>query len=228
MENNKLSMEIDQLVNNLKTIINYDIAYNKNIFFYPPAKYPKITDVDVTNSIALQQENANVALANAYLQDQKNYNFTDFSIGPYLTTSPNVQSVDTVGVRVTLPIPVYSNKKTTQAGELAVSTAQYKYNAKKVELDNTYKQLKNQYEKGVTLLKSFDIAKSEKQLTRTENLFKNGRLSSSLLIESHRQMLDSLRLYHQYELETLNSLWQLYAMQRKLITNISEVSYEKN
>ena len=76
--------------------------------------------------------------------------------------------------------------------------------------------------------KTFTLEKSERQLARTENLFKNGRLSSSLLIESHRQLLDNLRLYHQYELETLNSLWQLYAMERKLITNISEVSYEKN
>lgn len=228
MENNQLTMEIDQHINTLKTLMNYDIAYNKKIFYYPPKKYPKITDIDVTNSILLQQEKANVAIANAYLQDQKNFNFNNFSIGPYLTTSPNVQSVDTVGVRVSLPIPVYSNKKTTHAGELAVSTAQYKYNAKKAELDNTYKQLKSRYEKGLKLLQSFNLTKSEKQLARTEALFKNGRLSSSLLIESHRQLLDSLRLYHQYELDTLNSLWQLYAMQRKLITNINEVSYEKN
>lgn len=228
LENNKLFMEINQQINALKTIINYDVVYGNNIFLYPPVKYPEINEIDVTNSIALQQENANVALANAYLQDQKNYNFTDFSIGPYVTTSPNVQSVDTVGVKLTLPIPVYSNKKTTKAGELAVSTAQYKYNAKKVELDNTHKQLKDQYEQGVKLLKTFTLEKSERQLARTENLFKNGRLSSSLLIESHRQLLDNLRLYHQYELETLNSLWQLYAMERKLITNISEVSYEKN
>lgn len=228
MENNQLTMEIDQHINTLRTLMNYDIAYNKKIFYYPPQKYPVITDIDVTNSILLQQEKANVAIANAYLQDQKNFNFTNFSIGPYVTTSPNVQSVDTVGIRVSLPIPVYSNKKTTNAGELAVSTAQYKYNAKKAELDNTYKQLKSRYEKGLTLLKSFNLTKSEQQLARTETLFKNGRLSSSLLIESHRQLLDSLRLYHQYELDTLNSLWQLYAMQRKLITNINEVSYEKN
>lgn len=228
MENNQLTMEIDQHINTLRTLMNYDIAYNKKIFYYPPQKYPVITDIDVTNSILLQQEKANVAIANAYLQDQKNFNFTNFSIGPYVTTSPNVQSVDTVGVRVSLPIPVYSNKKTTNAGELAVSTAQYKYNAKKAELDNTFKQLKSRYEKGLTLLKSFNLTKSEQQLVRTESLFKNGRLSSSLLIESHRQLLDSLRLYHQYELDTLNSLWQLYAMQRKLITNINEVSYEKN
>lgn len=229
MENNKLSMELNQYMNSLKTIVNQEVVYKKNIFFYPPQKYPAILETaDITNSVALQQANANVALANAYLQDQKNYNFTDFSIGPYVTTSPNVQSVDTVGVRVSIPIPVYSNKKTTQAGELAVSSAQYKYNAKKSELTNTYKQLKAQYEQGIKMLKGFNFTQAERQLTKTENLFKNGRLNSSLLIEAHRQMMDSVRLYHQYELETLNALWQLYAMQRKLITNIGEVSYEKN
>lgn len=229
MENNKLSMELNQYMNSLKTIVNQEVVYKKNIFFYPPQKYPVILETaDITNSVALQQANANVALANAYLQDQKNYNFTDFSIGPYVTTSPNVQSVDTVGVRVSIPIPVYSNKKTTQAGELAVSSAQYKYNAKKSELTNTYKQLKAQYEQGIKMLKGFNFTQAERQLTKTENLFKNGRLNSSLLIEAHRQMMDSVRLYHQYELETLNALWQLYAMQRKLITNIGEVSYEKN
>ncbi len=228
MENNKLSMEINQNINSLKTVINNDVIYSKNIFFYPPSIYPDIPEADITNSIALQQENANVALASAYLLDQKNYNFTDFSIGPYVTTSPNVQSVDTVGIKVTVPIPVYSNKQTTHAGELALSTAKYRYNAKKTELENTFKQLKAQYEQGRTLLGGFNFEKLEKQLSRTETLFKNGRINSSLLIESHRQLLDSIRLYHQYELETLNSLWQLYGMQRKLITNINEVSHEKN
>lgn len=229
MENNKLTMESNLNLNNLKRLTNQNLTYNKKLFFYPPQKYPKIdNNADISNSIDMQKENTNIALANAYMQEQKAANFTEFSIGPYLTTSPNVQSVEVVGVKVSVPLPIYSNKKTTQAGQIAVDAAKYKYQAKKIELDNTFNQLKTQYEQGVNLLKNFNINQAQKQLTQTERLFKNGRVSSSLLIEAQRQMIDSVRLYHQYEMETLSSLWQLYSMQRKLISNINEVSYEKN
>lgn len=227
-ENNKLTMESNLNLNNLKRLTNQNIAYNKKLFFYPPQQYPKITDADISNSLDIQKENTNIALANAYLQEQKTANFTEFSIGPYLETGPNVRAVELVGVRVSVPLPVFSNKKTTQAGQIAVDAAKYRYQAKKIELDNTFNQLKTQYEQGVNILKNFHLKQAERQLTQTEKLFKNGRVSSSLLIEAQRQMIDSIRLYHQYEMETLSSLWQLYSMQRKLISNVHEVSYEKN
>lgn len=228
IERNQLQAEEKGYLSNLRTILNKDVALSRKLFYFPPKVWPKLVADSIENSTDLQKENANIALAKADFLDAKYSNFGGLSVGPYIQTRPgDIDRVDAYGVRFSMPIPIYSNKKPAAAGRIAVKAAEQGYEARKRELSNVFDSLKEQYTFGVASLKKFDVGNIEGQHAKTEKLFKDGRVSNSLLIEAHRQMVDSVRAYHQYELETLQALWQVYALQRKLITNISEVAHEK-
>lgn len=229
LEKNQLQGEENGYKANLKTILNTDVKIEKNLYCFPPKKWPILTDSTITNSTDLQLGQAAIARANAEFLDAKTSSFGGFSVGPYVQTRPgDMGRTDAYGVRFSLPIPVYSNAKAAEAGRLAVRAAEQGYASKKRQLTNTAEALKEQYTLGTEALKTYQISALEKQHKKTEELFQSGRVSNTLLIEAHRQMVDTLRSYHQYELETLQALWQTYTLNRTLIPNLNEVCYAKN
>jgi cobalt-zinc-cadmium efflux system outer membrane protein len=47
-------------------------------------------------------------------------------------------------------------------------------------------------------------------------------VSSSLVIEAHRQLVDFTRQKHQSEMETVRSLWRIYALEGRLLAELKE------
>jgi outer membrane protein TolC len=229
LEKNQLATEEKTYINNLKSILNIPFSANEKIFYYPPRVWPSIkASSTIENSADLLQEQVNIKRAKADVLEAKASSFGGLSIGPYLQTRPgDAGRINAYGLRISAPLPFYSNLKSVAAGNLAVQAAEQNYEAKKNELMNNLAGLQEQYILGVSALKQYDVDSIHDKHIRTEELFKTGRVSGALLIEAHRQMLDGIKIYHQYELETLQSLWRIYALQRKLLTNLNEVCYEK-
>jgi hypothetical protein len=125
-----------------------------------------------------------------------------------------------------MPIPLFTNSRAVDAGRLSVAAAERKYEFKRQELEIQFSNLREQYDRGVNGLSKYNIENMEKHQANIQKMFQNGRVSGALLIEAHRQTLDNVKTYHEYELETLRALWKLYALQKKLLTNLDEVFHE--
>ena len=228
IEKNQLEAEEKELIGTLEPILCCDTSITQKLFLYSPKIWPKIDDNNIENSTILAKEQANIDQAKANYLDAKSSSFGEFRVGPYIQTKPgDISTIDAYGAKFEIPIPISSNKKSTEAGRLALSSAEFTFEAKKRELETGINNLKTKYTLGISTLASYDIKEIERHHIRAKNLFDSGRVSGGLLIEVHRQMVDSIRTYHQYEMETLQALWQIYALQKKLLTNLNEV-YDEN
>lgn len=229
IEKNQLEAEERNHIAAVQNVVNAEITASKLLFFYAPAVWPEISraaSFENSSDIALKQAEVNKSKAD--FLDAKTSNFDSFSIGPYFDSKPGkLGKADEYGLKLSVPLPIYPNKTATDAGKIAYQTAERNLNAKRKELTFLYDSLREQYNSGTEALKAFSIGDVEQKHKQTEQMFHTGRVGNSVLIETHRQLMDSIKIHHQYELETLRSLWQLYALQGKLLTHIQEVAYAK-
>jgi cobalt-zinc-cadmium efflux system outer membrane protein len=229
LEKNQLAVEEKNLVGNMRLVLGSDWNPNEKMFLYAPLVWPAIKRDGIGNSVALARESVNIELARAEYYDAKSSAFGGIRVGPYIQTRPgDMGKIDAYGVKVAIPLPIFtSGWSASKAGKMSVAAAEQGYRFKEQELQNAFDNLASQYEMGVAALSQYKIDGIEKQHKNTEKMFSSGRVSSSIFIEAHRQLLESVRTYHAYEMESLSALWEIYAMQRKLLTNLGEVCYEK-
>jgi cobalt-zinc-cadmium efflux system outer membrane protein len=72
---------------------------------------------------------------------------------------------------------------------------------------------KAKYEAAVATLKRATGRKElRSQHERVEDFFQRGLISSSLVIEAHRQMLEFARSRHEQELTAIRALWRIRAI----------------
>lgn len=231
---NDYEIEIDQLKNEEKELskklnraTNQNIKISKKIFLYAPKNWKNINQKEekISESTELLKEDINIKIAKAGYLEAKAANFSEVRVGPYVQTKPNdFGRVDTYGMKVSFPIPIFSNSSQKKAGRLAVLAAEQNYDFKKREIEDTYSILQDRYNSGVKRLKKSSIKNIEQRHKKIESLFSKGRVSSSLFIEVHRQMVDVIKSNNQYEMETMQALWSIYLIEQNLINNIKEFS----
>jgi len=69
------------------------------------------------------------------------------------------------------------------------------------------------YEKAVAALRALGGRKALRDKhEQVEDFFERGLISSSLVIEAHRQMLDFTRSRHEHELAAVTALWRIRAI----------------
>lgn len=224
-------IEYSQLINEekmhfskLSISLGKQLKPSNDFFLYPLKRWPKI-DLDnssYSESIELSKEDLDVKIAKAEYLDAKSSN-ASFRVGPYIETKPgDLGRVDTYGVKFSFPLPINSNKYAKRSGRFSLDSAKNSYDLRVTEVADNYQLLKERYLSGVTLLKNNSSYNVEQRHKKVENLFSKGRVSSSLFIEAHRQMVDVVKTNHQYELETLQAIWSIYMIERKLISNFEE------
>ncbi|MFV0625773.1 MAG: TolC family protein [Alphaproteobacteria bacterium] len=229
-------IEIQQLVdeeNTLKSALSYMLQLEKNTkitsswFLYAPKVWPMIKDVDVVKSYEIEQENLSLELAQADYLEAKSSN-ASFNVGPYIATKPgDLGRLDTYGVKFSFPFPVNSNRNQIKGARFAVKAAEQNYEFRKMEAEKNLSLALHQYELGKKTLKEISLGDLKNRHQNVERLFANGRVSTSLFIEAHQQMIEATKMYNQYELETLKSLWSIYLVNKTLSSNFKEVAYAK-
>lgn len=187
----------------------------------PPRKgqWPQLTalkDVDE----APQMRRATFDLKQAQNQKTKSDSdaWPDIKIGPSLRTTREFGESETfVGFGLSMPLPVFSLNGATRAhhaqkvaeAEIAKEQARLAIIAKKEELINRYNQM-------VLGLKSTLSAKAlNEQHTQIERQFFKGLVSSSLVIEAHRQLYDLEERRNASELDALEAYGQLLILENR-------------
>jgi outer membrane protein, heavy metal efflux system len=155
---------------------------------------------------------------------EKANSWPDLRIGPVVKL--NAEGRDrfySAGLALSFPLPLLNLNRGARAAALA-EVQKTRLDRVRNSRDFIYlkKRLIEKYERlhaHTSKMNDFDAI--DRKHLRIEHLFSQGVVSSSLVIESHRQLLEFLEEYHAAEREQLQALWTLYSLEGRLAKEIT-------
>lgn len=161
----------------------------------------------------------NLELAKSRLESAKSNKYPDLEIGPKLGFSRvGDRNNNSIGFALTMDLPVFNQNKARvlrRTKEITVANAQFKSVRSESEID--YKEWKKEflrYQKSLREIASYEDL--EKKHRKVEKLFKRGIISTTFVIESHRQMIQFTNTRNDFEIGYVKSFWNLLKLQGKL------------
>lgn len=168
---------------------------------------------DGQKSPHLRFAEAELRLAKSQKEKAIAESWPDLKIGPVIKTQKDAVTTENfAGIGLSMPLPIlsinasgraYQSKKVIEAG-LVLQNESNKIKALR-------SQLADKYNNSVMSLKnSLDKKLIEEKHAKIERLFFNGLVSSTLVIEAHRQLFDLEVKRNETEREALEALGQIY------------------
>ncbi len=167
---------------------------------------------DFEKSAQLLQAKESLNAARAKLELEKSQAFPDMKIGPTLEVE-RVRGRDykSYGISVSIGLPVFnlnSGGRKKASRELHSSELNHKHVKRHVMIE-----LESEIEKYNTFRESLKTIASrdelEKKHMRIEKLFKRGVISTSMIIESHRQLIEFASTRFEFELGAVEAIWNI-------------------
>lgn len=179
--------------------------------------YPNKENEFKGSDIKLAQ--ADLKTARADLDLAKSESWPDLKVGPslqYQAQGPIQYWM--YGVNFALPLPLFNiNGGGRAVAAAGVSLAEQSLELRRRELSQARRILITQYQKASKSLKeSVSLSEVDKKHRSVEHQFQRGVISSSLVIEAHRQMVDFTKNQNEQELTALEALWRLRAFEGAL------------
>ena len=146
---------------------------------------------------------------------QKSETWGDLQIGPiYQYRYEEGNGFPVVGVGFTLPLPIYNQNSGGKEKTLhQLKSMEYLKNYESKKTQTEWPNLINNFKQTVKNIKDqFSKEDMEKKHHELESLFYRGLVSSSLIVEAHRQMLDLTFSQHEQQLKVLQLLFRAYAL----------------
>lgn len=178
-------------------------------------EWPAIPEASPFHGPETLQSQAALAAAGADAAAARGASWPDLKLGPsFQRQSSEGQSQRMLGLNVGLSLPLYHRngagreraRRGEEAAALSAATTQARLQAERAAE-------KAKYEAAVASLK---VATGRKELRsqheRVEDFFQRGLISSSLVIEAHRQMLEFARSRNEQELTAIRALWRIRAI----------------
>lgn len=158
--------------------------------------------------------------ATAEMELARSASWPDIKLGPSLqfqTENPN--DYWTYGLNLTLPLPLFQvNGGNRAVAATGLTKAEQNLELTRRELSQERNILLDQYRRAVKSLKeSVSVLEIEKKHKAVERQFERGVISSTLVIEAHRQMVDFNKSRNERELTALETLARLRALEGSLL-----------
>lgn len=173
------------------------------------------TTSTVTNYSKLKAASLAVELAKSNLELEKSNSYPNLQIGPtYEYEKLNIGQTNTVGIALTMELPLFNiNGGGRAKASKEVLTASLNLNnikkESKLDLESWVSKFQ-QYKKSLNTIANKD--KLEKKHKKIEALFKRGIISTSLVIESHRQLIEFFNTRFEFENGATEALWNIYKL----------------
>lgn len=162
---------------------------------------------------------ADLKIAQADLELARSNSWSNFRLGPsYQYQAQGPIAAHMWGANLTFDLPLFHmNGGGREVAHRELFKAEQGLNVTTREIQANRAVLLERYKSTVEVLsKSVSRQEMEKRHRNVESLFERGVISSSLVIEAHRQMADFTRERNVQELSLLEALWQLQALEGKL------------
>lgn len=174
--------------------------------------WPQISPSSEINSPALQIAKAQVELSRSELNLAKSESWPTPSVGPSYTDQNQFgEQAKVWGVVVSTKLPLLN----TNQGGRAVARESLNLNERSLQFQTNRLELEKasllvKYNSNVGTLKTTNVDDTiHKKHEQIESYFLRGLVSSALVIEAHRQILDSQRMYNSSEIDTLDKYYRL-------------------
>ncbi|MCO4794751.1 MAG: TolC family protein [Bacteriovoracaceae bacterium] len=181
----------------------------------------KFTNKNTDTYSKLNYAKTALKLAQANHKLEKSFSYPDLKVGPTFEYEKlNVSDTKTVGIAVTFDLPVFNlNKggKAKSAKEIIVASSRLRNIQEESLLDlESWQSTYNRYKESLLTIASKE--ELEKKHTRIEALFKRGIISTSLVIESHRQLIEFSNTRFEFEIGAVEALWNIYKLKGQINT----------
>ena len=185
--------------------------------------WPKfsLSEIDQALNSELAKADADKAISEANLKLAKSNVWPDFKLGPSFQTQTGITGKDSAaGMNIGLTLPILSRNK----GGIEYAKRDHAKNVLSYQLANQKKQSERvkQIQRYQQAIKSLHQIKSSTSIKDShedlEKYFSEGLISASLVIETHRQIMDLTESRNLQELNAIDALWRLYILDGKFIS----------
>lgn len=148
----------------------------------------------------------------ARLNEEQAKAYSNLRIGPSFKVDKNDETVKRAGVSLSFDLPLFNRNGAGKAkARTALESASMLYKKFKREAKLDLYSWQTQYKKYVSSLKAMDGRDSlDRKHKKVDALFKRGIISTSLVIESHRQLIEYTSTRNEFELGAVEALWNIY------------------
>lgn len=160
-----------------------------------------------------------IEFAQASSEYEKSIAYPDLRIGPtYEYEANKVNKNHTIGIALTMDLPILNRNsagKSVAAKRILVAQKNYKNIEEESKYDlEAWISKYNRYKLSLkTITNRTDL---EKKHQKIEKLFSRGIISTSLVIESHRQLLEFTSTRYEFELGAVEALWNIYKLKGEI------------
>lgn len=177
-------------------------------------------ELNLEESTEFQKNKAKLLAARSNYELAKSNAYSDLKIGPmYEFAKADSQKDHAFGLSLTFDIPIFNTNDGMKAKGLAeVKRAEFDMRYQEVDLKMDlnnwlakYKRYKSVYQRMVS------TSSLEKKHKRIETLFQRGVISTGLVIEAHRQLVDFTNRRNDYELGAVEALWNIYLLRGSIL-----------
>lgn len=174
-------------------------------------KYDSGTQVENLSDLEVAKNNLN--LKNALYELEAANSIPNLKIGPSFEYEKNQGEKEyTVGISLSMDLPIlrsYTDIKYRAKSEFYAA----KSYLKSVEIESSidlkaWVQKYNRYKKSLKTIANKE--RLEKKHKKIESLFSRGIISTALVIESHRQLIEFFNTRFEFEIGATEALWNIY------------------
>lgn len=214
-------LEQQRYVRNLQYILGETLVLKTSMYPKPSSKWPKLAVDENLNGSGIKLAEAELQRAQADLKGAQSESWPDVKVGPTIeqqTEGPF--SYQSYGFNLSLPIPVFNLNQGGRAHARAgVMRAEANLRSEKAKLMAEKEVLIQQYNTVIEAIRGMpEISSIESKHTKAESFFKRGLLSTSLMVEYHRQIVDFIEDRNMLELSAVENLWRVYALEGKIFS----------
>lgn len=190
-----------------------------NIKKWPKLELSEKSDYS-ENFSQIQKSKYLLDLANSQYQLEKSKAYPNLKAGPFIGNRSQQSNNNLLaGISLTFDLPVLnrnSGGKAEASSRIAAATQNYENTKMQTRIDKNL-WLKIYQDAKVNISNAISQNLIEKKHKQVEKLFKRGIISASLVIETHRQLVEFTSTLQSQELVALEALWNLYAIEGSIL-----------
>lgn len=180
------------------------------------SNWPKISNAEKDiNSSSLKMNRASIDESKARMDLANSFSLSEFSLDLIAQNNKEGDTkFNTYGIGITFPLPFFQrNQGERKLTAIDLYKAQNVYNAEILKSSKMLETFSALYESSVNNLKNTPSELSiEIKHRRAEALFNQGLISGSLIIETHRQVIDYIKNRNAEEMRAMEALWNIYIL----------------
>lgn len=204
--------DLQSLNTEIKRISGLDISQVTPILPKRVEKWPQVSSGGDVNTPELQIAKSRVELSRSELNLAKSESWPTPSVGPSYTDQNQFgEQAKVWGVVISTKLPLLSTNQGGRAvarDTLNLNERTLQFETNKLELEKA--NLLAAYTANVNTLKATNVDDAiHKKHEQIEGYFLRGLVNSALVIEAHRQILDSQRTYNSSEINTLDKYYRI-------------------